>query len=148
MDTARKGKVTEIVVDEITPDRIKDLFQNEFRHYNYNFFGSYELKKFAMYINNDLSELIAGVYGFVLEKYSTMRIEFFWVKEEFRRKGFGRQLQTQLEEYAASHKCTQIQVSTMEFQGPSFYKKMGYESIGIIPKWFCDKDEIFFVKKI
>ncbi len=35
----------------------------------------------------------------------------------------------------------------MEFQGPSFYEKMGYENIGVIPKWFCDKDEIFFVKK-
>jgi hypothetical protein len=36
----------------------------------------------------------------------------------------------------------------MEFQAPSFYKKMGYEQIGTIPQWFCDRDEIFFVKDL
>jgi len=92
--------------------------------------------------------MIAAVYGFILEKYSTLRIEFFWVKEESRGCGLGKELLTQLSEYAISHHCKKIQVSTMEFQGPTFYEKMGFERIGLIPKWFCDKDEIFLQKKL
>jgi hypothetical protein len=32
------------------------------------------LRNLLFYINDDLSEIIAAVYGFVLEKYSTVRI--------------------------------------------------------------------------
>ena len=147
-NTLEQKIVTEVIIDETQPDRIKDLLINEFRDYNHNFLGEYELKKFAAYINDDSSEMIAGLYGFILKKYSTIRIEFLLVKNEHRRKGLGKMLLTQLEKYAISQNCTQIQVSTMEFQGPSFYEKMGYNRIGVIPKWFCNKDEIFFLKKL
>lgn len=137
-----------IIFDEITPTRVKDLLIKDFREYNRNFFGEYKLENFAFYINDDTSEMIAGLYGFILEKYSIIRIEFLLVKNEYRRKGLGKMLLEKLEQYAISKNCMQIQVSTMEFQGPLFYKKMGYECIGTIPKWFCEKDEFFFLKKL
>ncbi|MDR3492435.1 MAG: GNAT family N-acetyltransferase [Gammaproteobacteria bacterium] len=137
-----------IIIDEVAPEKIKELLINDFRDYNTHYFGKYKLEKFAFYINNDASEMIAGLYGFVLKKYSTVRIEFLFVKEVYRNQGVGKQLLEQLKKYAHDKNCNKIQVSTMEFQGPQFYEKNDYERIGIIPKWFCDKDEIFFEKKL
>jgi len=77
-----------------------------------------------------------------------MRLEFVWVHENARNKGIGTQLLKYIDEYAISKGCEAVQVSTMEFQGKEFYGKMGYKQIGLIPKWFCDKDEIFFLKKL
>ena len=77
-----------------------------------------------------------------------MRLEFVWVKENLRNQGLGTQLFKCIDEYAKINKCKYIQASTMDFQGPSFYEKMGYKSVGTIPKWFCGRDEIFFLKGI
>jgi GNAT superfamily N-acetyltransferase len=137
-----------ILTEEHDPEKIKQILQQALREYNHDFFGSYELKKFAIYIHNDCLETIAGIYGFVLEQYQTIRLEFVWVKQEYRRQGIGKKLFEHIEQYALSKCCHSIQVSTMDFQAPSFYKKMGYECIGRIPKWFGNHDEIFFLKNL
>lgn len=137
-----------IIIDEISPEKIKVVLQQSLREYNYNFFGPYELKRFALYMQNNLAEIIAGIYGFILDKHSTVRLEFAWVREDSRKQGIGTKLFKRIDEYALSNNCRYIQASTMEFQGPSFFEKMGYKPLGSIPKWFCDQDEIFFLKEV
>ena len=108
----------------------------------------YDLKKFSIYIKNETHAVIAGVYGFILQKHNTLRLEYFWVEKNHRNRGMGTLLIQKLEEYALNNNCKCIQLSTMEFQGTNFYKKMGYRLIGTIPKWFCDRDELFFIKEL
>lgn len=138
----------QIIVDELNPDKIKEILQKALREYNHDFLGQYKLKPFSIYMKDDLSEIIAGISGFVLSKHSVIRLEYVWVREDFRNKGVGTKLFQRLDGYAAMNQCKRIQVSTMEFQGPSFYEKMGYKRIGTIPKWFCDRDEIFYMKEV
>ncbi|AIK96635.1 GNAT family N-acetyltransferase [Candidatus Odyssella acanthamoebae] len=138
----------DIILDEEPPNEIKAILQRGLRDYNHPFLGTYELKRFAVYIKNQTSEVIAGIYGFTIAKHKTLRLEFVWVHEDYRGLGLGAQLLSYIDKYAVSKGCCFIQVSTFEFQGKGFYKKMGYQEIGTIPKWFCDKDEIFFLKKL
>jgi len=136
------------IINEPSPEQIKPLLQAGMRAFNYPFLGDYELKRFAMTIKNEAHDLIAGVYGFVLEKHNTLRIEYLWVDEHHRHRGLGSKLIQEVEKYAQTNHCKRIQLSTMAFQGTDFYIKMGYRLIGKIPKWFCDWDELFFVKEL
>jgi GNAT superfamily N-acetyltransferase len=142
------SKKYKIIIDDVKPDNIKPILQEGLRNFNFPFFGPYELQKVAIYINNSVSEVIAGVYGFIMQKHKTMRLELVWVHEDYRNCGIGTKLFKKIEEYALSKKCEFIQVSTMEFQGNGFYQKMGYCLIATVPKWFCDRDELFFIKVI
>jgi len=135
-----------IIVDEKNPEKIKQVLRNGIKHYNYPFFGEYELKPFSMHIENQECDIIAGLSGFILEKHKTVRVEFVWVREDSRHQGLGAALLKRLDEYAISHNCYCIQASTMDFQGPKFYLKMGFQLLGTIPKWFCGHDEAFFEK--
>lgn len=144
----QKIQSADIILDEEQPDEIKAILQKGLREYNRPFLGVYELKRFAVYIKNQTSDVIAGIYGFTIEKHKTLRLEFVWVREDYRGIGLGTQLFNYIDKYAISKGCCFIQVSTFEFQGKEFYKKIGYQEIGSIPKWFCGKDEIFFLKKL
>ncbi|MDI1352495.1 MAG: GNAT family N-acetyltransferase [bacterium] len=138
----------DITIDDINPEQIKPILHAGISDFNYQFFGSYELKKFAIYIKNETYDVIAGLYGFILQKHHCMRIEYFWVQKNHRNNGLGTRLIQQLEQYAHNNKCKCIQLSTMEFQGAYFYQKMGYRLIARVPKWFCDRDEFFFSKEL
>lgn len=139
-----------IILEEKDPDRIKTLIYQGLQEYNMGFLGTYERKNFAIYTNDQNAKTIAAIYGFIIEKpdIKTMRIEFFWVDKVHRRLGIGTKFMQYLEELAVTKNCQSIQVTTLEFQAADFYKKMGYIQIGLIPKWFCDNDEIFFSKNL
>ncbi|PPE03410.1 divalent cation tolerance protein CutA [Holospora curviuscula] len=138
----------EIVLKEDGAEDIKTKLQFELREYNRPFLGKYERKNFAAYIPDHNCALIAGISGFIIIPHQTMRLELVWVDEAHRKKGLGSKLFEYIEQYAIAKHCKEIQVSTGKWQGQAFYEKMGYEIVGIIPKWFCDQDEIFLVKRL
>ncbi len=70
------------------------------------------------------------------------------MQESDRGKWFGTQVLQAAEAYAIVQGCNTIQVSTMDFQGVGFYEKMGYQQVSIISQWFCDKDEVFLLRKL
>jgi ribosomal protein S18 acetylase RimI-like enzyme len=137
-----------IILDEDNPEVIKTILIEGLREYNQHFFGQYEKKDFAIYIQDEKATIIAGICGFIIEKHQTMRLEFVWVHKEHRKKGIGSKMLFYIEKYATLKQCKFLQVSTLEFQAVGFYQKMGYTQIGIIPQWFCAKDEVFFLKQL
>lgn len=137
-----------VILEAAAPEDIKLILQQGLRAYNQNFLGHYDRKNFAFYIKNTAGEVVAGVYGFVITQHKTMRLEFIWVQENNRGQGFGTQLLQAVDRDAMTQGCHTIQVSTMDFQGVMFYEKMGYQQVGVIPQWFCDKDEVFLVKNL
>jgi ribosomal protein S18 acetylase RimI-like enzyme len=116
-----------IILNETNPDQIKTVLQQGLREYNLNFFGNYELKRFAAYIQDDESKIIAGIHGFTVEKHKTIRLEFVWVEKKYRKQSLGTKLLDYIQKYAIEKNCIFIQVSSMEFQGIEFYKKMGFK---------------------
>ena len=92
-------------------------------------------------------ELIAGVNAYVT-CFKILYIETLFVQEEYRRKGLGKQLITELERRAKKMGINLIRVDTFDWQGKDFYLTMGYELAG---QYACDEDgysEYFFIKRI
>jgi len=77
-----------IILEENNVEDIKVKLQLELREYNRPFLGQYERKNFVAYITDQEQKIIAGIYGFIITTYQTMRLELVWVEEKHRKRGF------------------------------------------------------------
>lgn len=71
--------------------------------------------------------LLGGTY------WGWMYVDILWVHEDHRRKGIGSRLLAEAEREAARRGCHHVHLDTMSWQAPEFYKKHGYEIVGILP---------------
>ena len=62
-----------------------------------------------------------------------MYVDILWVHESHRKKGIGTKLLSEAEKEAVRRGCHHVHLDTMSWQAPEFYKKHGYEVIGILP---------------
>lgn len=75
--------------------------------------------------------IIGGILGGTY--WGWMYIDIMWVREDHRRKGLGSKLISEAEKEAVRRGCHHVHVDTMSWQAPEFYKKHGYEVIGVLP---------------
>ena len=71
--------------------------------------------------------ILAGTY------WGWMYVDTLWVHESHRRRGIGSRLLHEAEKEAIGRGCHHVHLDTMSWQAPEFYKKHGYEVIGILP---------------
>ncbi|MBO5652620.1 MAG: GNAT family N-acetyltransferase [Clostridia bacterium] len=76
-------------------------------------------------------EVIGGVLGGTY--WGWLYVDILWVKEEHRGKGIGTKLLSEAEKEAVRRGCHHVHLDTMSWQAPEFYKKQGYEVIGVLP---------------
>ena len=80
--------------------------------------------------DND-GNVIGGILGGTY--WGWMYIDILWVDEKHRKQGIGTRLLHEAESEAACRGCHHVHLDTMSWQAPEFYKKHGYEVIGILP---------------
>ena len=76
---------------------------------------------------NIIGGIIGGTY------WGWMYVDILWVHEDHRKKGIGSKLLREAEKEAIRRGCHHVHLDTMSWQAPDFYKKHGYEIIGILP---------------
>ena len=76
---------------------------------------------------NIIGGIIGGTY------WGWMYVDILWVHEDHRKKGIGSRLLSEAEKEAVRRGCHHVHLDTMSWQAPDFYKKHGYEVIGILP---------------
>ena len=76
---------------------------------------------------NIIGGIIGGTY------WGWMYVDIRWVHENHRHKGIGSKLLIEAEKEAIRRGCHHVHLDTMSWQAPEFYKKLGYEIIGILP---------------
>ena len=77
------------------------------------------------------SNIIGGIIGGTY--WGWMYVDILWVHENHRHKGIGSKLLIEAEKEAIRRGCHHVHLDTMSWQAPGFYKKLGYEIIGILP---------------
>ena len=75
---------------------------------------------------NVIGGILGGTY------WGWMYIDILWVQEDHRKKGIGTKLLSEAEKEAIRRGCHHVHLDTMSWQAPEFYKKYGYEVIGIL----------------
>ena len=80
---------------------------------------------------DDDGNIIGGILGGTY--WGWMYIDILWVREDCRKKGIGSKLLAEAEKEAIKRSCHHVHVDTMSWQAPDFYKKHGYEIMGILP---------------
>lgn len=75
--------------------------------------------------------IIGGILGGTY--WGWLYIDILWVHENHRKKGIGSKLLSEAENEAIRRGCHHSHLDTMSWQAPAFYKKHGYEIIGILP---------------
>lgn len=81
--------------------------------------------------HGESGEIIGGIIGGTY--WGWMYIDILWVHENHRKNGIGTKLLMKAEKEAIKRGCHHVHVDTMSWQAPEFYKKHGYEVIGILP---------------
>lgn len=99
------------------------------------------------FVLKDPEELIVG--GVVGATYwNWLYVNLMWIKEEFRRQGYGHQLLTMAEDEARKRGATRAYLDTFSFQAPEFYIKHGYKVFGTLEDFPTGYQRYFLVKAL
>jgi GNAT superfamily N-acetyltransferase len=110
----------------------KDIRFLEDRLYEYGVeqTGSDDGKWLSIFVRDDAGEIVAGLHGWTW--CGACKVERLWVRKDLRRQGYGQRLLAAAEQEARARGCGQLLLDTFSFQAPLFYKKLGYEVIGVV----------------
>ena len=97
--------------------------------YNNEQLGKQRYKRLAISLREG-NEIVGGIVGEVWT--AVLFIQFFWLKQGLRGRGFGTKLIRAIEDEARRFGARRSYVDTMSFQAPGFYRTRGYKEFGSI----------------
>lgn len=103
------------------------------------------VKNISFILRDEEDEILGGITGTIF--WYHLHIDFLWVDESLRGKGYGSQLLEYIEDIAQKNKCNLIQLDTFSFQAPHFYQKYGYEIIGLIEEHPTKDHKQYYLSK-
>lgn len=87
-----------------------------------------DIKPFLINYTDD-SGIVKG--GLIAQTWwGALEIQYLWVSEELRGKGYGKRMMEMAEEEARKRNCHMAYVDTFDFQAKSFYEKLGFAEYG------------------
>jgi ribosomal protein S18 acetylase RimI-like enzyme len=87
------------------------------------------VKNVSFVLRNDEGDIVVGGITGTIFWYH-LHIDFLWVDQSLRGRGYGKALLEQIEESAKEHHCRLILLDSFSFQAPDFYQKYGYHVVG------------------
>ena len=76
------------------------------------------------------------------------RVALLWVRGDLRRGGHGKKLMQIVETEAAARGCEVVELETLSFQAPDFYRRLGYEVVHSVSGFPNDIEKFYFEKQL
>ena len=108
-----------------------EFVRNALKAFNDSCVGSDGHTPLNMVEYDESGKVIAGILGGTY--WGWMYVDVLWVDERHRNQGIGTKLLLAAEHEAIRRGCHHVHLDTMSWQAPDFYKKHGYEVIGVLP---------------
>jgi len=101
---------------------------------------------FAIFVRGKERRIVAGCNGSIV--YGSIYTDQLYVNPSHRDSGLGKKLMEAVHELGKKHGCTLASVTTMSFQAPAFYQKLGYKIDFSRKGYYNDAVKIFMSKTI
>jgi GNAT superfamily N-acetyltransferase len=98
-------------------------------------------------IKDESGEVVAGINS-MLYCWNCLYIDVLWVKEDFRKYGYGSALISEVERVAKEKGCNLVHLDTFDFQAKDFYIKHGYTVFGVLEDCPVDHKRYYMKKSI
>jgi ribosomal protein S18 acetylase RimI-like enzyme len=133
-----------VFIDTAPSEKDNDFIRKKLQEFNDRCTGvtATQYSVFA----KEQGEILGGAVCYFHE--NSIYIALLWVDENRRASGIGSQILNQAEEEGIRRGAMYSTLDTFAFQAEGFYKKCGYERIGIIPSYLGQYDRIFLRKKL
>jgi len=106
------------------------LLEERIYAFNVQQTGIADGKSFALFLRDKSGAVIGGAYGWSWGDTCFLRSLF--VPAERRKQGYGTKLMQAVEQEARLRGCVQVVLETHDFQAPEFYRKFGFNVVGVV----------------
>ncbi|WP_397433290.1 GNAT family N-acetyltransferase [Pseudomonas chlororaphis] len=118
-----------VTIHESAPAAGRERINELLDQYNVSQTGISDNEPLDLTVTDPLSgEVVGGLVG--RTSLGVFFINYFYLPDTLRGKGYGSQILRQAERLAALRGCRTALLFTMEIQAPAFYEKNGYEVFG------------------
>lgn len=101
---------------------------------------------FSILLRDTEDKVVGAVIGSCL--FGRMYIRTLWVDEAIRSSGWGWKLMEAAESEAVHRGCTHAYTDTFSWQAPEFYKKLGYEVVGVLEDYPTGESLTYLSKRL
>jgi GNAT superfamily N-acetyltransferase len=124
----------DLIVTDAPGERAEAAIRDGLSAYNFEKAGYRDQRPLAILVSDpDSGEVVGGLLG--RTSMGLLYIDRFFLPEGMRRQRLGTRILKAAEEEGARRGCTRAVLSTLSFQAPGFYERMGWQVLGRID---CD----------
>lgn len=102
------------------------------------------IRPFSVFIKDSRGAVFGGASG--VTYYGSLYVDMLWLKEELRGHGLGKKIMMEAERIGKERNCTFATVNTMDWEGLSFYQKIGYY-IEFVREGYQKNSTMYFLRK-
>ncbi|MCQ6268665.1 GNAT family N-acetyltransferase [Fictibacillus sp. WQ 8-8] len=102
------------------------------------------VKNISFILRGEDGSILGGITGKIS---SSLIVDYLWVDESLRGKGYGKELLKRIEEMARENHCRLVQLFTFSFQAPDFYQKNGDEIVGVVQENPTKEHQQYYLMK-
>ena len=138
--------LTDLHMTENPEEADWNFVQDQLHAFNMRATGYDDYRPLAIFVRDETGAIIAGLTAFTWG--GTLRIEYVWVHEQWRKHGYGKRMVETAEQEAIARGCKQVVLDTHSFQAPDFYPKLGYSLCGVMEDNPMGYQQFFFQKRV
>jgi GNAT superfamily N-acetyltransferase len=118
--------ITEMAFPKQT--RLRKKLADKIDSFNNRKAGPSRWKPLGLEAKDEKGKFVGGLTGFTYLGW--LYFDILFVDQKLRGNGLGRSLLSKAEIWAKKNGCKYVHLSTMSFQAPGFYRKLGYKLYG------------------